>query len=387
MASEGRHVFISGMFRSGTTLVCRMLGAHGAFASLVDSTRLLFNSFRYDLGNRIHRKSSERFAPLEDYFLAEPGELRTILDADLNTALGVPARELLVPISQRASAFSPLWAERLPETLDCDTYKDLLDALLNLALDVYGNGRGNRAVFKEVWCTEMIPAFLRAYPRGKAVIVVRDPRAVAASRNAKKEKYPLFFLGRQWRKLAFVGWAVQSMFPDRVMTIRYEDIVAHPEQQAQALCRFLEVDWSPSVVDTASFLDGSNQPWRQNTSYGNGSQAITAKYAQRWRESLSHEHQRVLELICFDMMHQYGYEPAHDIDHVLACDTCMEAWFDDWDLANWIQPFSFDMDQNRLEYEMLIEKARLALVMRSDCLTTSERFRLQSLGRSDGLDT
>ena len=39
------------------------------------------------------------------------------------------------------------------------------------------------------------------------------------------------------------------LFGDRILTMRYEDMVAEPESQSKTLADFLEIDWTPEMLE------------------------------------------------------------------------------------------------------------------------------------------
>ena len=201
-------LFISGMFRSGTTFLARMLNVHSKIACASDPLRPLFNSFRFEF------KKNQRgyFDPLEDYFLNNNDILQEILDSNLNKKISIPNELLLKTILHSAMPYSGKWTKKFDKNKTFSNYSDFIEYSLNLIHQIYGNQDTKIIAFKEVWTNEFIPSFLNTFSNSKAIILLRDPRAVVAFNIVSGEKYPIFFLARQWRKLAFLSQIIKERF-------------------------------------------------------------------------------------------------------------------------------------------------------------------------------
>lgn len=373
------YCFVSGMFRSGTTMIARMLNTHPSIACASDPMRPLFNSFRTDVlhGCQHHE---DRFAPLEDYCFTRSNLLRSVLNADFTLPVACEPEKLLEVVRNRAVLFSGKWARTLSLPERHSTYEQWIEHFLDHVEKTYGKDGTHRAVaFKEVWTNEMVPAFLRSFPHGKAVILVRDPRAVAASK-AKTEPYPLFFQGQQWRKLAFLGWWLAKQYPDRVLLLRYEDIVSEPERHVSALCRFLEVDFDESLLDLSNYRDGNGEPWRRNSSYSSVRNSFDTSSVAKWTKVLQERDVALLELIAFDVMRAFGYAPQFDVEQLLAWKTSDMHRYSPEELPDWIVPYSFDHDEHRFVDKVVQERMRLGYVSSGNNMEPEELFALQTCG-------
>ena len=101
----------------------------------------------------------------------------------------------------------------LPEQVIDSTYEEWIKRFLDLIWESCRKDQEAGVVsFKEVWTNEFAPAFLRSFRNSKVLFVIRDPRAVAASKNVTSEKYSLLFLARQWRKLAWLAHRCSEEF-------------------------------------------------------------------------------------------------------------------------------------------------------------------------------
>jgi hypothetical protein len=371
-----KHCFISAMFRSGSTMLARMLNTHSKVASASDPIRPLFNSFRYDIAEEKYRSRHNRFDPLDDYFLQDCDLFTRILDGGFNIKTSISPDELTEQIRSRAKNFSGDWADSLEE-YSFDTYDEFIRYFLKKVDDVYGVGKKNSHIaFKEVWSTEFYPALKKTIPKTKCIILVRDPRAVVSSKNATGAAYPYFFMGRQWRKLAYLAALMKYLYEDDVYILRYEDLVTFPEKYVRQLCDFLEIKFEEALLDVTKYKDGSGNKWLQNTSYDNSvPQYINAKSLEKWKAELNVTDIRSVELICYDWMKFFNYKCVNELDILLSMEHEEFKVFDTSDLADWIQPFVFEKNKDWLSNQIIIEKMRLSQL--DSIFSKDERVSLQ----------
>ncbi|MCK5544187.1 MAG: sulfotransferase [Desulfobulbaceae bacterium] len=372
------NLFITGMFRSGTTLLARMLNTHPGIACASDSMRPLFNSIRYTLAGPDYRSVHSRLDPLDDYFLSNTSLLKRILDSDFNITVDEDCRVLYDAVRHRAMPFSGLWADSFDPQGDFNTYKDFIEFGLAHVNEVYGKGRDVQVTaFKEVWSNEFVPAFLRSFPGSRSIIMFRDPRAVTASNYASGGRYPIFFLARQWRKLAFLTKYIKTEFPDTVHLIKYEDLVMDPDTEIRRICDFIGVPFDEKLLNIANYLDGDNKPWKQNTHYGYETrQTINTDSLTRWQRILEEPDLLAIELIARDWMEALGYECSFSVEALTKTHfTELRRWPTN-ELSEWIRAFSFDENEDIFAAEVAKEKARLQTVYSDAKITDDDRLLL-----------
>lgn len=206
-ADGSRLIFVGGAPRSGTSMLQSMMNSHpiifgGPEFDLIPEIIQLRNRFHkhVDLG-RI------------DLFCSRE---------DVDTQIGQLMENLLLPAADEHNAV--LLSEKTPFNVL------VFDALLSL------------------------------YPKARCIHVVRDPRAVLISmiRVAERHKQrnialPDFLssstnMVRTIVTCARAGVQAGSKFPERVYTACYKDLVVAPVSETQAICRFLGIEWSRSMV-------------------------------------------------------------------------------------------------------------------------------------------
>ena len=118
----------------------------------------------------------------------------------------------------------------------------------------------------------------RIHPESRFVVVYRDPRAVAVSQYFFYRQHPLLavppdltldrfvdlflagdlYFGDYHRHVTdWVGAARPDIRPDRILALRYEDLVDHKAAAAQSLARFLLPDWTPPEGALAAIVQST----------------------------------------------------------------------------------------------------------------------------------
>lgn len=304
--------FVSGMFRSGTTAVARALNSHPKIACASDPMAEFFKAFRSDVAERMGL-SVPVMAPLQDYYFDPKGQalfenIMKVSGLDMIFKAWTHS-QLIAKLSAKSETYSAALRPYL-QNIGGQSYKEVLESLFTSIKNAYGDDGTEAVGFKEVWTNEFVPVLGREYPEMKFVLIVRDPRAVCASKKMQEEQYPWPFLARQWRKLASIQWLLQTdpELQGRVFSLKYEDFVSNPVVTLQRLTEFIGVDEHPDVADPSKYKDGAGEPWIQNTSYGIGGQSMDMQAIQRWRQVLTGPEVALIEHFCAPEMALFGYK-------------------------------------------------------------------------------
>jgi hypothetical protein len=348
-----RFAFVTGIARSGTNLIGRMLAQHRDFAFAMDPYLPVLKWFRSSVAEKAVAEgqlpaawSVPPSSPLDDYYFREDRQqlMEAIRSADLSLPFDEGQWELLQrDLENRAMHECADLVPHLAE-LRGQTYASIWEAGLNLIVRERGRGAARWAGVKELWCVEFIPHLLKAFPLSKAVIIVRDPRAVVASMLKMGEEDPsqqaqILSYARHWRKLAAFTVLFRSMpaIAERLAVICYEDLVTEPETQARDLCRFFDVAFDPAMLDVASFWDPSKQSaWEVNSSYKDAVSGIERDLATRWERYLPEDCIRLVDFLCGPEMALFGYQPRTGGRALTESDIPLQAFIESYGAkASW----------------------------------------------------
>lgn len=138
-----------------------------------------------------------------------------------------------------------------------------------------------------------VPTIMEWYPNSKVIHTFRDPRGIFASELRRRKAAPLRWPYKQlhqtgpvfqiyvllqvtyaWLRAARLHYRYEKLYPDRYYLIRFEELVANPERSAKRLCEFLGVDFQEVMLEQRVRSQGFNE----------GKTGFDGKAAYRWQE-------------------------------------------------------------------------------------------------------
>lgn len=138
--------------------------------------------------------------------------------------------------------------------------------------------------------------------------LVRDGRDVMTSymRAVVGEK-TAYHIAKQWAEEQRLCVALQQRVPaHQFLSVRYEDILANPEQELRRICTWLGIGYTPAMVD---FHESSEA--QKTACYGqlwtNLKRPVIAENRGKWREGLTEDDVLVFESVAHDMLEHFGY--------------------------------------------------------------------------------
>jgi len=306
-------VFITGMGRSGTTLIEKILNSHKNISILSQPFPLLFvfmkrrflssmNNNKYyvlnDGPNNGEYELSDFYKFINDYEIDEK---------DINDVF-----EEMSHYSGQKTKVRKI--NNYQSLIFLELFKKLVnDVPEDPVLNIYGS--------KEVFCEEYMPYFVSHGV--KCIAIVRDPRDVLASANYPQErkyignKKPALFILRNWRKsIEYINSLIGN---DNFFCLRYEDLILCPEQVLGQITNFLGVNaFADNHLDNGVVgQDGSL--WRANTSFQGADTFLSDKSIGKYKEVLSEIEINYTEVICSNEMKLFNYsiKNCHDRQQVI----------------------------------------------------------------------
>lgn len=300
-------LLVTGMQRSGTTLLEKLLASHPEISVLSQPFPFLFVEAKraflrdlpgepaaYPLGPLFFE---ERYTP-EDLarFLSSwrlgPGEVREVFAA-------------MEGFSGQYTRFSPA---ELEAALSGLAPGDLMDVVSHLYRALSGSRDARVHGGKETICEELLPFLLGRGCRG--IVILRDPRDVLASLNHGRGREhggrlkPTLFNLRNWRKS--IAFALHLESHSGFAWLRYEDLVARPAEVLSRLAGFLGVPPFEEDLFASGIRDRDGRLWEGNSSHG-ALHGVSASSAGAWREVLPPGAARFVEAACFPELVRLGY--------------------------------------------------------------------------------
>ena len=138
--------------------------------------------------------------------------------------------------------------------------------------------------------------------------VVRDPRAQVNSINrAILHDYDSLLNAMSWMKAHDKARALSVKYPERVLTIRYEDFLNTQEVVLRKVCEFFGIEFLDSMLDVSSSKEAGDIAvlsalWETNCS------APIPAYIDKFKKSMTMEEIEIIETVAGDYMDYYNYE-------------------------------------------------------------------------------
>lgn len=280
MSIAGIHpIFITGVYRTGTTLLSRILDAHSDLSVTYDSVHFM----RFCYGEYLPVSEKKNYIKLlQD--IKERCEARWERSIDME------------PVIKRLDK---------RENVDYATiYNEVMShLLLNEGKSAWGE--------KTLIAWSQIPIFLKMFPDGKAIQVIRDPRDVISSNKKLTYEPGLRYLDACFACLSSMRAAIyyeRNLPKDSYMTVRYEDLVREPEETTKQVCKMLNVPFEEAMVNAEKFRDYKGQSWEKNTSYNGLTNKISDESVGRYLNFLNAVEIFFAEMIDRTVMEHFGYE-------------------------------------------------------------------------------
>ena len=357
-------VYVSGMFRSGTTLLGKCLGSHPQIALALDPMLEIFREVRnktlpkdksFDTESPFHHNFWDDMTWKKSTFMNSDFKKITLSEQELDN--------LIKRIIRKSETYSPALCKKIND-IKAKNIFELFEKCFNAIDETYGEGKKIEYVgFKEVWGEEFAPALLNNFPEAKVVHIIRDPRAVTSSKLAQKDHYPFLFLARFWRKSVTqsILWSkIYNEFKDRYYVVRYEDLIRFPEKTLKDICKFLGLEFSDKMLDynlpdkNADYAEGANSSYSSMLN----KKGFLTEGIDRWTKELTDDQKSLIEWLTYPEIQYYDYinYEVPQIPSVLADPPEI----DKEKIAGWLKPYEmkFLTDKNYQKTEYAKEMIR-----------------------------
>jgi hypothetical protein len=307
LPGEPQAIFIVGVSRSGTTLMRRVLDKHSRIAIATEN---------HYLGHLLPWEGAR-------HYFGRVGDLHD--DANVRALVSL----IFSGDLQRRSKLrelSPYWRWLSSKVARADIEAYLLASdrsergVFEAFLRVYADRRG-KAIMGEKTPAHLayVDELLDWFPDGRIVHCMRDPRAIHVSELRRRQERAVGFPYRQLTQapvlmerfvLLEVVWAwaravhrhrtLVNRYPDRYRLVRFEDLVAAPQDTLDRLCGFLGVPLEPRMLEQRVTSKGARV----------GEAGFDAGAADRWRTHIDGGAQTAIERLLGRRLAEMGYEPG-----------------------------------------------------------------------------
>lgn len=295
--------FITGMLRSGTTLLDKTLCCHPDLSVLsqpfiklfIEAKKAFYNDIcGYSIYHVLHNYFNE-----ESYSVNDLNEFLSSFDISKELIHEV-VYDYLKSMNNKIICKNSIL--NIPSGNIDNVYKKLISSLKHKEYAL-------KCGAKEVMCEEFMPYFVKSGI--KCILIVRDPRDIIASLNFGNGKNyggnirPTLFNIRNWRKS--IAFLIELEGHENFLSLKYEDLVSNPNNVLNKIAKFLDVDNYKNEFFEKSIYDQNGSLWFSNSSHM-PEKGITNKSVGSFRNRLSDKVVSYVEATCYPEMKVLGYE-------------------------------------------------------------------------------
>ena len=158
---------------------------------------------------------------------------------------------------------------------------------------------------------DILPELARMYPESRFIHLVRDGRDVAKSFKATGWDSGGRWLHdntREWIKAIRLHWRwTGSEFCDRIMLVRYEDLLLEMEPTLRKICAFIGEEFEPGMLAWESKVD-EQVPAREQVRHTKLKLRIGSEGVARWKHEMTAREIFVCEAFMGQHLSRLGYE-------------------------------------------------------------------------------
>jgi Sulfotransferase family len=307
-AFNRRGLFLGGAAKSGTTLLLSLLDGHPKLVVLPEQTHFL---------DKLPNFSSLKSSAAKARWLVAESNLRLLGQGRVETH-GETKASIRDYTGFDYSGFVRLADEfaNEPRLNDSLIFSEVVRA--------YAIAKGSdwqnciRWVEKTPGNEIRADELFKLYPEARLLQVVRDPRAVFASRKTRLIKTfghhtKAHRLVREWNESSRQIRKLEKR-TDNYLLVRYEDIVQNTTRTLEKISQFIGIELLPVMLEPTR----AGSRWEGNSSYQEKFAGISAESVNQWKNVLTEHEIWWIEMHCREGMQIAGYQLETDCKFSLA---------------------------------------------------------------------
>jgi len=147
---------------------------------------------------------------------------------------------------------------------------------------------------------------IRIFPQAKFVHLLRDGVDVAASFVSRGLMDDMLSAAKHWQTSVLVIRHFMRKYPKQCIEVRYEDLVASPEQTLQGLCSFLNIPFQPNMIASLQHVQQMGD-LNAYAHYEKVLEPVSTRNIGMGRSSLSEHDRQLIQQHIGSTLSQMGY--------------------------------------------------------------------------------
>ncbi|MGC2820228.1 MAG: sulfotransferase [Candidatus Sulfotelmatobacter sp.] len=157
-----------------------------------------------------------------------------------------------------------------------------------------------------------LPQIQNLFPRARVLFMVRDPRDVLVSYddrwNRGRRDTDYLLKTAALLKFYLLHLLHRRVFPEeQVHWVKYESLTAHPAEELKRICRFLGVDFEPSMLDFYRAHEAIEEEMPEGRHHRLLSKPATTEHIGRYREAFERSQIALVEQLLGEEMQALDY--------------------------------------------------------------------------------
>jgi hypothetical protein len=326
---------ITGTARSGTSLLMDLIDGHpnivvypqepyfrDIFARKYTSKTHLLVDSKIGTANPIHKPKKMFLETIPAYNPVgpDPVELNDILIQNvlsLNELEGELRSKNLAALKAKVHFDFEVYFNKMNELLEkrFSSLGDLMTAMIVAVVHAASldSAKLKWWAFKDASFTKF-DTFFSLYLEGKSIIIIRDPHAqyLSAMNFRGKQHGNLLELVKAaawWQESLKLQLNAQKQYgEERIMILRYEDLVDETEQQMRRVSDFLDIEYDEVMKTPTRF----GIPNIVSTSSRDKGDRVFAESVFKWKRRLHFWEKFMIDVLAYEAIKKGGYSPAYD---------------------------------------------------------------------------
>ncbi len=147
---------------------------------------------------------------------------------------------------------------------------------------------------------------IRIFPQAKFVHLLRDGVDVAASFVSRGLIDDMLTAAKHWQTSVLLSRDFMQQYPKQCIEVRYEDLVAAPEQNLQGLCDFLNIPFQPAMIESLQHVQDMGD-LNAYAHYEKVLEPVSTSNIGLGRSSLSEQDKQIIQEHIGATLSQMGY--------------------------------------------------------------------------------
>lgn len=279
-----KHIFITGCPRSGTTMLASILGSHAS--SIVTPESDFFIEFLY---KKLKRKTDS----------VDISEFLKFLNENYRfKQWKIDANKISCTSSH----------------VNFENFNSLIENTVSLFAEKHQknlNSKINR-IDHTPSSIKSFDVLVELFPSAKFIFIIRDPRAVYASvKDLDWGANTALKLAEIWNEYVTYYFCLEKLHPEKVLLVKYEDILTNPELNVKKLCDFVNIVYNDLMLEGKGFII----PGYTASQHNLVGKKLDKGRIIKWKKELTIDDILIIESKCKPVMSVFGYEVSQNINY------------------------------------------------------------------------